>query len=72
MKIKFTVSEDEMLPYKEALKNDYIVTLPGVTGKHVMNSLDIEPVGVNDYELTVDYGKVVKRGKRKDEDKLDG
>ena len=71
MKVKFTVSEDEMLPYKEALIKKYLVTLPGVTGKHVMNSLEIEPVG-NEYELTVDYGKVVKRGKRKDEDQLDG
>ena len=71
MKAKFTVTQDEMVIYKSALRDKLIVTLPGVDGKHLMNSLDVSPISDDSYELTVEYGKVAKRGKRSDEDKLD-
>jgi hypothetical protein len=71
MKAKFYVTQDEMVIYKSALRDKLIVTLPGVQGKHMMNSLDVSPISDNSFELTVEYGKEVKRGKRRDEDKLD-
>ncbi len=71
MKAKFTVTQDEMVIYKSALRDKLIVTLPGVQGKHLMNSLDVSPISDNSFELAVEYGKEVKRGKRSDEDKLD-
>ena len=63
MKAKFTVTQDEMVIYKSALRDKLIVTLPGVQGKHLMNSLDVSPISDNSFELTVEYGKEVKRGK---------
>ena len=71
MKAKFTVTQDEMVIYKSALREKLIVTIPGVQGKHLMNSLDVDALSDNKFELTVEYGKVAKRGKRSDEDKLD-
>jgi len=65
MNIKFTVTQAEMVIYKGALKEELIVTLPGVQGKHLMNSLKVSPVSDNLFELDVDYGKVEKRVERK-------
>ena len=64
MKAKFTVTQDEMVIYKSALRDKLIVTMPGVDGKHVMNSLDVSPISDNSFELTIDYGKAEKRAKR--------
>ena len=64
MKAKFKVSEAEAVIYKSALSQKLIVTMPGVEGKHVMNSLDVKPVG-DMFELTVEYGKAEKRGRKK-------
>ena len=69
MKAKFTVTQDEMVIYKSALRDKLIVTLPGVQGKHLMNSLDVSPISDNSFELTVEYGKEVKRGKSNDRNK---
>ena len=69
MKAKFTVTQDEMVIYKSALRDKLIVTLPGVQGKHMMNSLDVSPISDNSFELTVEYGKEVKRGKSNDRNK---
>jgi hypothetical protein len=69
MKAKFYVTQDEMVIYKSALRDKLIVTLPGVQGKHMMNSLDVSPISDNSFELTVEYGKEVKRGKSNDRNK---
>ena len=69
MKAKFYVTQDEMVIYKSALRDKLIVTLPGVQGKHLMNSLDVSPISDNSFELTVEYGKEVKRGKSNDRNK---
>ena len=69
MKAKFTVTQDEMVIYKSALRDKLIVTMPGVQGKHLMNSLDVSPISDNSFELTVEYGKEVKRGKSNDRNK---
>ena len=66
MKAKFTVTQDEMVIYKEALRDKLIVTLPGVAGKHVMNSMETKLVN-GLFELSVEYGKVVRSGKNKKE-----
>ena len=71
MKAKFTVTQDEMAIYKSALRDKLIVTMPGVQGKHLMNSLDVSPISDNSFELTVEYGKEVKRATKRHEDKLD-
>ena len=65
MKAKFTVTQDEMMIYKEAFRNKLLVSLPGAKGKHVLGKLDIDPVG-DMFELSVEFGKVAKRGKKKD------
>jgi len=65
MKAKFKVSHAEMMIYKGALKDKLIVTLPGVQGKHVMNELKIDELSDDSFELSVDYGKVVKSGRSK-------
>ena len=64
MKAKFTVSHAEMTIYKSALKDELIVTMKGVEGKHVMNSLKVKEISADEYELSIEYGKVEKRGKR--------
>jgi len=67
MKAKFTVSQEEMVIYKGALRDKLIVTLPGVEGKHLMNDLEVEVVGDDEFELTVNYGK--RRKAKDDKDK---
>ena len=65
MKAKFTVTQDEMTIYKEAFRDERLVSLPGVKGKHVLGKLDIDPAG-DMFELSVEFGKVAKRAKKKD------
>ena len=67
MKAKFTVSQEEMVIYKGALRDKLIVTLHGVEGKHLMNDLEVEVVGDDEFELTVNYGK--RRKAKDDKDK---
>ena len=67
MKKVFTVSQEEMVIYKGAFKNKLIVTMPGVVGKHLMNDLEVEVVGDDEFELTVNYGK--RRKAKDDKDK---
>ena len=69
MKKVFRVSQDEMVIYKEALRDRLIVTLPGVEGKHLMNDLEVSPISDNIFELSVEYGNVAKRGTSKRDSK---
>lgn len=66
MKAKFIVTYDEMVIYREALRDNLLVSLPGVNGKHVMNGLEVESLAPDSYELIVEYGKAEKRGKKRD------
>ena len=64
MKAKFTVSHAEMTIYKSALKDKLPVTMQGVEGKHVMDSLKVKEISGDEYELSIEYGKAEKRDER--------